>query len=95
MIKVLPCSLFIRRKNCIISVSVSSSRSPGRLVGEDKVGIVHERACYGHTALLAAGKLGRIRIDLVAEPHGMEEIFRLLLVSNLRLSAATGTRREA
>ena len=44
----------------------------GRLVGQDKFGVVDERARYGHALLFAAGKLrGKMR-EAVGEAHAAE-----------------------
>src|SRR5690606_31869368 len=47
---------------------------PGRLVGEQDLGLVDERARERDALLLPAGKLGRIMVEPIAEPDAAEQL---------------------
>ena len=46
----------------------------GRLVRQDELRLVHERARQGHAPLLAAGKLAGIGIDPVAQAYQLQQV---------------------
>jgi hypothetical protein len=49
---------------------------PGRLVGQDHLRLVHERAGDGHPLLLAAGEFRRRVLDALAEAHALQRLQR-------------------
>ena len=49
---------------------------PGRLVGEQDVGVVHQRAGDRHPLHLSAGELIRALFDLIPEPHAHQRFGR-------------------
>jgi hypothetical protein len=72
---VLPC--FHRSvKTFMMSVPEDVSRFPGRLVGEEDVGVHGERAGDGDALHLAARQLGRLVVHAVAEADALEELGR-------------------
>ena len=44
-----------------------------RFVGEDELGAVGQRAGHGHALLLAGRELAREMVELVAQPHALEQ----------------------
>ena len=50
----------------------------GRLVGEQDIRIVDERSRDGDALHLTAGHLVRLFVELVAEAHALERLFRAL-----------------
>ena len=47
-----------------------------KLVGEDHIGVVHQRPGDRHTLLLTAGKLFGIRVDFVEQSHEFQHAAR-------------------
>ena len=50
-----------------------------RLVGDDDRRVPRERQREGRARLLAAGELGRVRVEPVLDPEGAEELERLVV----------------
>ena len=46
----------------------------GRLIGNEQVGVIHQRAGQGHTLLLAAGEFRRIVLVLIIQPQQIQNI---------------------
>ena len=55
----------------------------GRLVGEDQLGLVGERAGDGDALLLAAGQFARSVLEPVGQPDGVDHVAQPLLVGLL------------
>ena len=51
-----------------------------RLVGEDELRVVGQRPGHGHALLLAGRELPREMSELVAQPHALEQRFRMAAV---------------
>ena len=47
---------------------------PGGLIGDDHIGVVHQRPGNGHALLLPAGELTGIAVRLLVQPHQLEDI---------------------